>query len=151
MENSSAFDSFEMQLTDEAKGFLREAGKWAMFLSILGFIGLGFMLLGGISIFTMGSTLDNTGTTGGMPFSFSTFGIIYILMAILYFFPILYLYKFAASTKQAILNNNTAKLTESIKNLKSHYKFIGILTIITIVGYILGAIIMVAVVASAAV
>ena len=152
MEQNSAFDSFELQLTDQAKGFLREAGKWAMFLSILGFIGLGFMLLGGLGIFAASSTLDSMPSNGmnGMPFSMSIIGVLYIVMAVLYFFPRMYLYKFASKIKQAIIGNNTMHLTESFKNLRSHYKFIGILTIVIIASYIIGMIVMVSVVAGSA-
>ena len=43
MESSEkkAFENFELQLNESAKGFLKEAAKWAYFLSILGYIGIG--------------------------------------------------------------------------------------------------------------
>lgn len=149
-ENKSAFESFELQLTQEAQGFLREAAKWAMFLSILGFIGLAFMLLAGLTMFAAGSALDSVATGAMAAFPASILGVVYLVMAILYFFPIYYLYKFASSTKQALLNSNTEQLTDSLRNLKSHYKFIGIITIIVIASYIVGAIVMVSIFASAA-
>ncbi len=152
MEQNSAFDSFELQLTEQSKGFLKETGKWAMFLSILGFIGLGFMLLGGIGMFAGSAAIDRGAAMGGnpMPFPSSIFGLVYLIMAILYFFPIFFLYKFSSNIKQAIATSNTVQLTEALKNLKSHYKFVGIITIVAIVGWIVGMIVMVGVVASAA-
>jgi len=50
MEQKSEFESFELEVSDEIKGFLKETAKWAYLLSILGFVGIGFMVLGGVSI-----------------------------------------------------------------------------------------------------
>ena len=45
MEETSAFEKFELQLDSTAKDFVKEIAKWAYFLSIIGFIGIGFLLL----------------------------------------------------------------------------------------------------------
>jgi len=139
MEEQSHFDSFELQFTNEAKDFLATAGKWATFLSIIGFIVLGLMLLGSFAMFAMGSALSGLGGAGGPMASMmsgATIGIIYLVIVVLCFFPTLYLFKFGAKAKQAVNNSNTAELTECIGNLKSYFKFVGIFTIITIVFYI---------------
>ena len=54
-----------MELGQQAKGHLQEASKWAVFLSILGFIGIGLMI---ILSFTIGSVLSNLPleTLGGL-------------------------------------------------------------------------------------
>lgn len=143
MENNSAFDSFELQLTNESKSFLREAGKWANFLGVLGFIGLGFMVIGAFSIIAMGSAFGSMGGGAGAFGAIgSTFlGVIYLLMVLLYFFPVLYLYRFGSKVKKAFANNDTAMLTSSLENLKSHYKFVGILAIIMLSFYVLAILI----------
>ena len=142
MENSSPFDSFELQLTVAAQGFLRETAKWARFLSIIGFIAMFFLLLAGLFFMAAGSAMGSeTAGMGAMAaFPGSILGIIYIVMAILYFFPFYYLYKFASKTKSAFAGNDTVQLTEGFENLKSHYKFMGILTIVMIVLYIVAII-----------
>jgi len=152
MENSSQFDSFELQLTQQAQDFLKETAKWAMFLSILGFIGLAFMLLGGLAMFAAGSAIDSASGDMGMMGAFpsSVLGAIYLIMAILYFFPVMYLFKFASNTKQAISDRNSEMLTNSLGSLKSHYKFVGILAIVMIVTYIVGIIVAISVFAGAA-
>ncbi|MFP9114521.1 DUF5362 family protein [Flavobacterium sp. RHBU_3] len=135
----SSFDSFELQLTQEAKDFVREAGKWARFLSIVGFVFIGFFVLMALFIMTLGSM---GGAMGG---AFSAMGaasgvfigLVYILIALLYFFPVLYLFKFGNKTKAAFESNDTQALTEAFQNLKSHYKFVGILTIVGIGFYVL--------------
>jgi hypothetical protein len=69
--------------------------------------------------------------------------IIYLVFAIIYLFPIYYLYKYADSTKKALNSGNTQLLTKAFSNLKSHHKFLGIASIIIIALYIIGAIVMV--------
>lgn len=151
MEEKSHFDSFELQFTNEAKDFLATAGKWATFLAIMGFIALGFMVIGALGMFAVGGALGNMGGAGALGMmSGGVIGGIYLVFAILGFFPTLYLFKFGSKAKQAVNNSTTAELTESLGNLKSYFKFLGIFTIIIIVFYIIAAIAMVAVGASAA-
>lgn len=142
MENNSPFDSFELQFTLQAQGFLRETAKWAKFLAIMGFIGLAFLVLGGISMLLMGTAISEAQASMGQPspFPVGVLGFVYIIMAVLYFFPIMYLLKFATNTKDALDSNNTERLTTAFENLKSHYKFVGIVTIIGIAFAILAVI-----------
>ncbi|QEE50732.1 hypothetical protein FUA48_14445 [Flavobacterium alkalisoli] len=143
MENNSAFESFELQLTNESKDFLREAGKWANFLGILGFVGLGLIVIVAFGVMAMGNAFSSAmgaaspmGGLGG-----ALVGVIYLLMALLYFFPVLYLYRFGSRVKKAFANNDSAMLTSSFESLKSHYKFVGILAIIMLSFYALAFII----------
>ena len=123
-----------MQLGEQAKAHLQEASKWAVFLSIVGFIGIGLMI---ILSFTIGSVLANlpVETLGGLSPQF--FSYFYLIFAGIYFVPIYYLYQFGSKTKAALHNDDTDLLTFGIKKLKSHYKFIGISTIVGISFYFL--------------
>lgn len=137
---TSSFDSFELQITPASQDFLRGAAKWATIFAILGFIGLGFLVLMGIMVMAAGSIADSAAASAGsvMPFPMSVLGIVYIVMAVIYFLPIFYLYKFASDTKWALNNNNSEKLASGFKNLKSHFKTIVLIIIITIIVYIIG-------------
>lgn len=139
MEGNSAFDNFEMQLTDTAKEFLREVGKWANFLSIIGFVYLGLMILFAVMIAATGnSSLMNPGNNPDIqPVSPIFMTIIILIMIVIMFFPILYLNKFAVNLKKAFRENSTEYLTNSFEYLKSHYKFIGIFTIVFLSFYVL--------------
>jgi len=64
-------------------------------------------------------------------------GVVYVIMSAIYFFPILYLYKFSNDLKGALNGNNGSQLELALGNLKSHYKFIGILTIVMLGIYLL--------------
>ena len=128
----------EIGLTRIGIKYIKESANWAQFLSILGFIVIGFMLLGSIFAGTMFSQFDEFGV---LPFPSFLFGLIYLIVAIIYFFPIYYLYKFSSEVKRAINLKNSMALESGLKNLKSHYKFLGIATIVVLAIYILAFII----------
>jgi len=123
-----------MELGQQAKNYILEASKWATFLSIIGFIGIGLMI---ILSFTIGTVLANipVETMGGISPQFFSF--FYLIIAGVYFIPVFYLFQFGSKTKQAIINNDTDALTFGLKKLKSHYKFLGIISIIGISFYII--------------
>jgi hypothetical protein len=56
-------------------------------------------------------------------------------MALLYFFPTLYLFSFASKMQVALRNNDQISLNNSFKNLKSCLKFFGVLLVITLCIY----------------
>lgn len=139
MEEHPIIENFEMQLHQTAKDFLKETAKWAYFLSILGFVGIGFMVFAALFAGTLLSAMGKMNPAMGM--MGSSFGMamaaVYLLIAALYFFPVYYLNKFASNAKAAIRENNSERLTVSLQYLKSHYKFIGIMTLVVFSMYLL--------------
>ena len=138
----------ELHLNDSAKGFLRETAKWAYFLSILGYIMVGFIVVAAIFAGAIFTTIGHMMPVEQMGMFSSAFGIImtvvYLLLAALYFFPIYYLNKFSSNLKRAIKNKDSQTLANSFEYLKSHYKYIGIMAVITLSFYalfIIGAIV----------
>lgn len=137
-ENSSVFDNFELRLNESSKKFLRETSKWAFILSIIGFVIVGMLVFMavffGIMLTDVRSNL-NPLRDMGMPAWYFT--MVYLLSAVIYFFPMLYLYKFSRRMKSALIEKSTEDLTAAFSNLKSHYKFVGITVLIIIGLYIL--------------
>ena len=114
-------------ITNDIRVYLRETAKWAKFLSILGFIFIGLMVIG--SIF-MGSFMTSMASDfGGSPGMMDTgfFTAYFIVMALISIIPVLYLYRFATKIKLALESDNQDVLSEGFRNLKSYYKFIGII------------------------
>lgn len=131
MENEKQTENFENQLTTAAVGFLQESAKWSKFMAIIGFIGIGLMVL--VSLFmAIGLSAMGASTMPELPFSMSVFSIIYVLFAAIYFFPVYYLYQYATKTSAALHSKNKQLLTDGLENLKSHHKFLGIFTLIII-------------------
>jgi Ca2+/Na+ antiporter len=70
------------------------------------------------------------GMAGGI--AGAAMGIVYILMAILYFFFARYLLRSAKAFKAYGVSDDEADLTEGLKNNKSYFKLSGILVIISL-------------------
>ncbi len=66
--------------------------------------------------------------------------IVYVLVALLYFFPCLYLFRFSTRMQTSIRSNDQRLLNSSFSNLKSCFKFMGILTIVVLACYFLALI-----------
>ena len=144
MENEiiDAADGQPIITDSEIKSYLNETSKWAKFLAILGFIGIGFIVLAALFAGAfLGSDAGRMGMRNAeFPLSPAVITLLYLLFAVIYFFPVYYLYNFAVKMKNSLLSGDSALMRESFKNLKSHYKYIGILTIVVISLYILGII-----------
>ena len=131
MENEKQTENYENQLTTAAVGFLQESAKWSKFMAIIGFIGIGLMVL--VSLFmAIGFSAMSASTMPELPFPMSVFSILYVLFAAIYFFPVYYLYQYATKTSAALHSKNKQLLADGLENLKSHHKFLGIFTLIII-------------------
>lgn len=124
-----------LSISNNSMIFLSETGKWGKFLAIMGFIGVGFLVV--LSLF-MGTLLSSLNPGGdALPIPGFLFGLIYLILAALYFFPVLYLFNFSSKIRKALAEKDNSILDEAFKNLKSHYKFIGILTVILLMFYVI--------------
>ncbi len=130
------FQSSGIHLDAENRGYLAEVARWSRFLAIVGFISIGLLVL--IALFAgvlLGSVAAEMG--GGLPMNPGFLTGIYLLIALVYLFPVLYLYRFSTHMRNALHSNNQQALTTSFKNLKSCFKFIGIVTIVFLALYAL--------------
>ena len=143
MEENQNSSLFGLSIDPAAKLHLSEAARWARFLSIVGFVIIGLIVLVGIFAGSiMGTMMGNVGAgnelgnprvTGGIMGSLLV--IIYILAAALYFFPCLFLYRFATKMKTALAADDQETLNTSFQNLKKLLRFMGIMTIIVLAFY----------------
>ncbi|MFT3824127.1 MAG: DUF5362 family protein [Chitinophagaceae bacterium] len=143
MEQQQTESLFELQIDPAISRYLSETARWTKFLSIVGFIGCALIML--IAVF-MGafwsSFMGLTGTDGpAFAMGGTVLMVVYVLIALLYFFPCLYLFRFSSRMQVALVNNDQVALTTAFQNLKSCFKFIGILTIIVLAFWILALLI----------
>lgn len=126
MENSDQKTNLQekMELTSPALAQLNQIRKWTRFLAIIGFVVNGLLVLAAIISLTFnksGIVPIEAGIAGALPL---------LILAGLYFFPVLYLHRYSILSKQAIDNNDTSLMEEALKFQKKFFKFIGILTIV---------------------
>lgn len=136
MESFETTQKSELQtvLSDEVKAFLLETTKWGSFLAIMGYIGMGFLCLAGVGVTIMFTFI---GSSVDMGFPFQIMGIIYIIMAVVYYFPVTFLHRFSKNLKQGLLAGTNDLVTLGFENLKSLFRFMGILTIVVLSIYAL--------------
>lgn len=108
---------------------MRQTRPWATFLGILGFVGCGFMVLGGIFMMAVGS-FDKTGKLPG-----AALGLVYIVMAGLYVYPSLCLVRYGSRINSFLANPDQDSLVLALGEQKSFWRFAGILAIVMIVLY----------------
>ncbi|MDP9230207.1 MAG: hypothetical protein M3O67_06000 [Bacteroidota bacterium] len=138
MEQDQNTSLFGLSIDTTSKAHLAEAGRWARFIAIAGFILLAFMVIYGILITSMMSSslsvMENQyGGYRNRGFG-SAFGaamiVVYVLGALIYFFPLLFTFRFSSYMKKALQANDQDALNDSFKNLKILLRFYGILMII---------------------
>ena len=125
----------KIELNEVAIDALRVSAKWSLFLAIMGFIGIGFMIIAAIFISSiMGELPDN----GNPVLALKGFiGVIYIVLAALYFPPVYYLFKYATDMKTALQNQDSTEVGDALNYLKSHHRYLGISIIVIISLYFL--------------
>lgn len=128
--------SHGIMLTAAGQNALRSSGTWATFLSIMGFVGIGFMVLAAIFMGAIGSFAGND-MASIYPFPMWIFSFVYLVIAVLYFFPVLFMFRFAQESKRAVLSQSSAQLELAMVNQAKMYKWSGIIVIALIVIYIL--------------
>jgi hypothetical protein len=131
----------ELQIDTASHAYLAETAKWANFLSIVGFVLSALLAI--LAVFA-GSAISNLGSmygNGSPMIGAGAITVIYLLIAILYFFMSLYLNRFASKMKTALYSNDQDSLSNSFLNLKSLYKLMGILTLIYLGLLVLGLIV----------
>jgi hypothetical protein len=126
----------DLQINFDSRDFLKNTAKWGRFLAIIGFVFFGIMIaggLGGIVLTLKGSSasLGNSLMSGGI------FSLFYLALALLYFFPLLYLHRFSSKMLAGLERNDEEIVTHAFKNLKSLFKLLGILTIVMLAFYAL--------------
>ena len=126
---------FELAIDTQSSSYLNDIARWAKFLSIVGFILCGMIIMGGMLAASFASDFKTSNSGARLVMTvFAIQGIfdvmIYIAIAVLSFFPYLYLYNFSTKMQVALLNNDQSNLHASFNNLRSCFKFVGILTIV---------------------
>ncbi len=143
-------ETSSLKTDEQILNYLESTAKWGKFLAILGFISIGFMVLAGlVSLIFMPTFNELNSSVAVPPFINSFVSVVYLGMAVLYFFPTLYLYLFSEKMINALEHNDQEHFILGFENLKSLFKFVGILTIVgigifilTIIGSIVAAILM---------
>jgi hypothetical protein len=140
MEETQSYSLFSLSIDPVTKAHLSETARWARFLAIAGMISLGLMVVIGVAYsIWISSTMrsmqyrygvqSSSGYTTGVA---AGSALAFVIMAVVAFFPFLYMLRFANQMKLALYSNDQENLNTSFQNLKRYFRYVGIITIIGI-------------------
>jgi hypothetical protein len=128
-----------IEIDQETIKNLNTTRKWSMFIAIVGFIFLGLMIILGVITGTF-LTAFKSGETGiGIPESLIL--VIVALSALIYFFPVLFLYRFSKHLAHAVHTLDKQEIYKAFKYLKSYFVYLGILLIVVLSFYVVALIV----------
>jgi hypothetical protein len=122
-----------IEISAQTLNQLNKTRKWAMFLAIIGFIFLGMIIVMGLIAGTFFKIFNSGSADMGIPESLMFLPV--IAVAVIYFFPVLFLFRFSKHTALAIATFDKLELHKAIKNLKLYFAYIGIVIIIVFIIY----------------
>jgi len=121
-------------MNDLQKYYLTESARWQKLLGIFMAVCTGLLVLLGI-FFIIGAILglDLTGEDADLgKFGLIAMGILYLLMAVLYYFFTRFLLRAAKGIKTWGESGDEAALTDGLRNNKNFYQMSGVLSIVGI-------------------
>ncbi len=135
--NNTEISKTPLTLSSETESSLKSSAKWGFFLSIIGFVFVLFFLIVGVAMFFVSGVANEYSDFQHMPFPFPFplvfIGILYLLMAVIYFVPSYNLLIFGQKILSGLSKRSQPDVEEGLKNLKRMFIFYGILTIISII------------------
>lgn len=129
----------DLQVSSPVKSYLNESAKWGRFLAIIGFVFCGLIAIAAFFIPTIYRMLPAFNELPSMTASSIATGItiVYLFLAIILFFPSLYLYRFSVKMQIALNSLSQENFEQSFGSLKSMLKFYGIFIIVVLSFYVL--------------
>ena len=113
--------------------------KWTMFFAVIGFIFLGLLLIGGIAAGAFLSVFRSGQLDTGLPQWILI--PVFIVIAAIYFFPVLFLFRFSTNMRNAVQTLQKDDLHKAFKNLRAYFAYLGVLVIIGLIFYVVALII----------
>lgn len=121
------------KITENTKSYLLQTTKWAKFLAIVGFFGIGTIVIFVLSSLFFGGRFSGSSTFVGV----IKFISIFLSAITLYFLPIYFLYQFAVNMQDGLkMKRSAKKIEEGFKYLKFSFRFMGVLMVIGLAYYL---------------
>jgi hypothetical protein len=116
-------------VSDAVLHSMRGTRPWVLMFAILGFLTVGFMVIAGLAMFALGATNSELG--GG-----AALGVLYLAIGVLYLFPSLRLLYYANAIGTLLHRGAQADLETALSHQQRFWKFVGIVTLVTVALYV---------------
>jgi hypothetical protein len=128
---STDYYSSQGTVTPATYQALAATKPWVRLCSVMGFIGAGFMILGGIGMaisgfLAPGGGIAAAGATTGV-------GIVYTILSLIYLIPSIKLWKYGSSILRLISSRSTADLDQAMNEQRGFWQFVGIMMLIMVI------------------
>ncbi|RIJ37492.1 hypothetical protein [Pontibacter oryzae] len=122
----------ELYLDFRLSSSLYEAASWGKLLAILGFVLAAAVLVFGLFLlpYVQVPALQPNGSDVGLS-GFAT--LLYAFIALVYFFPSLYLYNFSTQLQRGLKEQKREQVRKAIRQLKIMFKFLSIMLLLFLV------------------
>jgi hypothetical protein len=133
-DNSETHAGSNVKLTETMKAYLTETAKWTNFISVVGFVLVGlivlvsFILTLGIGFLPEVTAMQDVPGMG--PGFMVLFVIVFLFYGMIIFFPSWYMFKFSSNTLKSISKMDANGIEAAFRNLKSVFKFYGIFLLV---------------------
>lgn len=117
----------EVVVSGVASEMLKQTKPWVRFLSILGFVICGLMIVGGALFGVIGAA------SGQPEMIFMLF--LYPLFGVLFIFPSMFLFRYANYIRDFLDNRDSHDLDAALEAQKSFWKFMGIYMLVVLCLY----------------
>ena len=136
--SNEATTASTVSLTPAGQQYLSQARPWIRFLSILVFMGFGFVMLfgflmavGGIMLPLDDASDTAFGALAGM--EFVVIGFFYFFLALLYLPPAVFLWQYASAIQSLERNPSSEALEGALKHQRSFWRYMGILCAVCLI------------------
>ena len=133
-------DSSGLDPSKRTTQLLQETRPWVRFLGIIGFVMVGFMIVGAIALLV--SSLAGMGVQGII------MSAVYGLLAFVYVYPSMFLLRYASRITEFVSAGTVESLDNALAAQKSFWKFAGVFMAVVLCAYaVMGVVLMLGVVA----
>ena len=116
-------------ITPRTVELLRQTRPWVMFFGVLGFVAAGLYALGGVWMMATTGLSARSSVPG-------TMGLLYVLVALVFFFPALMLWRYGSRIGDMMVRGHVQDLEAALEAQKGYWRLTGIITIGSIVAVV---------------
>jgi len=147
-ENQTEPENPQLIVTEDMRSYIYDMSKWARFLGIVGFVVSAFLFLAALTVGPainanpeMAKMLGQLGTMDS-----ATITVVFCIYGAAICYPSFLMVRYASSANQGVLYGEQNNLNDAMSNLKSLFKYFGILALIfiglnliTLIAMVIGA------------
>ncbi len=124
------FNENQREQMSQACSYLISISKWMKFFFVMAIVSVSLTIMAGLTIIAFSSMISDIPDMPNFPFV--TMGVIYMAVGALNLVPAIYMNRISKAAERTVESDDNNAMLDFLKNNKSLWKFLGILTIVMI-------------------